>query len=109
MSQMKLFMAAGAALALSALPALAESTTVQFVAADGTTSVVVFNGDGTAVMDGGDPIPYTMNEDTKTVCGETPDGELCATFDELGDEVGFSTGYTNTAGVTGTATITAKD
>lgn len=106
---MKLLMAAGAALTLAALPAFAQSTTVQFVAADGTTSVVVFNDDGTASMDGGDPVPYTMNEDTKTVCGETPDGELCATFDELGDEVGFSTGYTNTQGVTGTATITAKD
>lgn len=106
---MRLIMAAGAALALAALPAFAQSTTVQFVAADGTTSVVVFNDDGTATMDGGDPIPYTMDEDTKTICGETPDGSLCATFDELGDEVGFSTGYTNTQGVTGTATITAKD
>ncbi|MEZ5999044.1 MAG: hypothetical protein R3B98_10155 [Hyphomonas sp.] len=106
---MKFVLAAGTALALAALPALAQSTTVEFVAADGTTSVVVFNDDGTATMDGGDPIPYTMDEETKTVCGETPDGELCATFDELGEDVGFSTGYTNTAGVSGTATITAKD
>ena len=37
------------------------------------------------------------------------DGELCATFDELGEDVGFSTGFTNTAGQTGIATITAKD
>ncbi|MEZ5946445.1 MAG: hypothetical protein R3C13_04600 [Hyphomonas sp.] len=106
---MKLALALGSAIALAALPAFAASTTVEFAAADGTTSVVVFNDDGTATMDGGDPITYTMDEDTKTVCGATPDGELCATFDELGDEVGFSTGYTNTAGVTGTATITAKD
>ncbi len=106
---MRFILAAGAALSLAALPALAESTTVEFAAADGTVSTVVFNDDGTAVMDGGDPIPYTMNEETKTICGDTPDGELCATFDELGEEVGFSTGYTNTAGVTGTATITAKD
>lgn len=106
---MRLILAAGAALALSALPAMAASTTVEFAAADGTTSIVVFSDDGTATMDGGDPITYTMNEETKTICGETPDGELCATFDELGDEVGFATGYTNSAGVTGTATITAKD
>ncbi len=106
---MRLILAAAAALAISALPALAESTTVEFAAADGTKTVVVFNADGTATMDGADPIAYTMNEETKTVCGTTPDGELCATFDELGEEVGFSTGYTNTAGVTGTATITAKD
>ena len=106
---MRLILAAGAALTLAALPAFAQSTTVQFVATDGTSSIVVFNDDGTAIMDGGDPIPYTMDNDTKTICGQAPDGEICATFDELGDEVGFSTGYTNTAGVTGTATITAKD
>ena len=106
---MKFLMAAGAALSLAALPAFAGSTTVEFAAADGTTTIVVFNDDGTATVGGSDPLPYTMNNDTKTVCGETPDGELCATFDELGDEVGFSTSYTNTAGESGTATITAKD
>ena len=106
---MRLFLAAGAALTLAALPAFAQSTTVQFVAADGTTSIVVFNDDGTASMDGGDPIPYTMDNETKTVCGQAPDGEICATFDELGNELGFSTGFTNTAGATGTATITAMD
>jgi UrcA family protein len=103
----KTILCAAAALSFTALPALAGSTTVEFVAADGTTSVVVFNTDGTASMDGGDAIKYKMDEATKTVCGETPDGELCATFEEVGSEVGFSTGYTNTAGVTGTATITA--
>ena len=107
---MKILMAAGAALSLAALPAFAGSITVQFVAADGTTSIVVFDEDNDmATMDGADPIPYTMDQDTRTVCGHTPDGDLCATFDEIGDEVGFSTGYTNTEGVTGTATITAMD
>ncbi|HAO34753.1 MAG TPA: hypothetical protein DCQ40_01145, partial [Hyphomonas sp.] len=64
---------------------------------------------GTASMDGGDPIPYTMDEESKTICGQTPEGDICATFDELGEDVGFSTGFTNTAGQSGTATITAAD
>ena len=107
---MRFILAAGAALSLAALPALAESTTVEFAASDGTTSSVVFNDDGTAVIDGTDTVSYTMDEDAKTICATMPDGEdLCATFEELGDEVGFATGYTNTAGVTGTATIIAKD
>ena len=107
---MKMFMAAGAAFTLAALPAFAGSTTVEFAATDGTTSSVVFNDDGTAVIDGTDAVTYTMDDATKTLCATMPDGaDLCATFDELGDEVGFSTGYTNTAGAAGTATITAKD
>ena len=103
----KTILCSAAALAFAAMPALAGSTTVEFAAADGTTSVVVFNTDGTATMDGGEAIPYTMDEEANTVCGQTPDGDLCATFDETGTDVGFSTGYTNTAGATGIATITA--
>ncbi|MCA8902734.1 MAG: hypothetical protein KDA53_15955 [Hyphomonas sp.] len=95
------------AASFGALPALAGSTTWEFTDADGTVSVVVLGPDGTATMDGSDPIPYTL--DANTLCGETPEGEICATFDAIGDEVGFSTGYTNSEGVTGTATITAKD
>ena len=106
---MKMIFVAGAALAMATLPAIAESTTVEFSGSDGSTAVVIFNTDGTASMDGAPPIPYTMNEETKTVCGQSPEGEICATFNELGDEVGFSTGFTNTAGQSGTATITAKD
>lgn len=106
---MRLLLAAGAALSFAALPALAESTTVEFVGADGVTSVIVFNADGTALMEDGTSVPYTMDKETKTLCGTTDEGEICATFDELGEEVGFSTGFTNTAGQSGTATITAKD
>lgn len=107
---MRMILAAAAALTLTGLPAMAGSTTVEFASADGQTIVVVFNDDGTASSNGSAPSAYTMNEETKTVCGTTPDnGEICATFDELGEDVGFSTGYTNTAGQSGTATITAKD
>lgn len=106
---MRFLLAAGAALSFAALPALAESTTVEFAGEDGTIAVVVFNADGTALMEDGTSIPYTKDKETKTICGTMPDGELCATFDELGEDVGFSTGFTNTAGQTGIATITAKD
>ena len=95
-----------AACAFAVMPAIAGSTTVEFSASDGTTSVVVFNQDGTASMDGGEAISYVLDAETKTVCGQTPEGDLCATFDEMGTEVGFSTGYKNTAGASGTATIT---
>ncbi|WP_300423012.1 hypothetical protein [uncultured Hyphomonas sp.] len=106
---MKLFLAASTAITLFALPAMAQSTTVEFASSDGTTALVVFYENGTASMDGGDPIPYTMDEESKTICGQTPEGDICATFDELGEDVGFSTGFTNTAGQSGTATITAAD
>lgn len=106
---MKLFLAASAAITLFALPAMAQSTTVEFASSDGTTALVVFYENGTASMGGGDPIPYTMDEESKTICGQTPEGDICATFDELGEDVGFSTGFTNTAGQSGTATITAAD
>ena len=83
---MKLFLAASAAITLFALPAMAQSTTVEFASSDGTTALVVFYENGTASMDGGDPIPYTMDEESKTICGQTPEGDICATFDELGED-----------------------
>ena len=106
---MKLMIAAATALTMAALPAWAQSTTVEFASSDGTTALVTFYEDGTASMDGADPIPYTMDEANKTICGQAPEGDICTTFEEFGEEVGFSTGYTSTNGQAGTATITAKD
>ena len=107
---MKIILAAAAALSLAALPAFAQTMTVEFAATDGTVAIVAFNEEtGTASMDGGPAMPYTMDEATKTVCGTVPEGEICATFDELGEDVGFSTGFTNTSGQSGTATITAVE
>lgn len=103
----KTIICGAAALSLAVLPALAASTTVEFASADGTTSVVVFNEDGTAIMNGGEPVAYTMDDATKTLCGTTPDGDICVTFEETGTDVGFSTSYTDTTGATGTARITA--
>jgi len=98
------------AMAFIAGPALAAKTTVKFVSATGDETVIVFNDeDMTAVINGADAIPYTFDEETKTICGKTEKGESCVTFDELGTEVGFSTGYKNSKGVTGAATIIAVE
>ena len=90
-----------------AASAFAASTTVTFVAEDGTSTVVVLNEDGTSLVNDVEGT-YTFDEATKTLCGTSGDApELCVTFEELGDEVGFETGFTSTSGNTGTATITA--
>ncbi|MFA7264273.1 MAG: hypothetical protein WC068_14745 [Caulobacter sp.] len=96
-----------AGLALVATPALAASTTVEFARNDGQTTTVVFNTDGTASANGQPASPYTMDEAAKKICGQVEGQELCVTFGEMGSTVGFSTTYNDTAGNSGTATITA--
>lgn len=98
-----------AGFALLATPALAASTTVEFAATSGQTTVVVFNGDGTASVDGAEPGPYTVDQAAKKICGQVQGQELCVTFGAMGAEVGFTTSFTNTAGASGTATITAVE
>ncbi len=98
-----------AAFALAALPAFAASTTVEFIAADGTVTTVVFKDDGTAIMNGGAPVAYTVDETAKTICSTVNGSEICATFAEMGKGVGFTTTYTTTAGSSGTAKIVAED
>ena len=94
-------------LAMMATPALAASTTVEFSGSNGQTTVVVFNSDGTASANGAPATPYTIDQEAKKVCGETQGQQLCVTFGEMGTTVGFSTSYSDTAGNSGTATITA--
>lgn len=96
-----------AGLALIATPALASSTTVEFAASNGQTSTVVFNSDGTASANGGPASPYTIDQAAKKICGQVQGQELCVTFGEMGTAVGFTTTYSDTAGNSGTATITA--
>jgi hypothetical protein len=96
-----------AGLALIATPALAASTTVEFVNSSGQTTVVVFDTNGTAVINGAAPGPYTIDQTAKKICGDAGGQQLCVTFGEMGTDVGFSTTYTDTAGNSGTATITA--
>jgi len=97
-----------AGLALMATPALASSTTVEFAnSGTGQTSTVVFNSDGTASANGGPASAYTVDQAAKKICGQVQGQELCVTFGDMGSTVGFSTTYTDTAGNSGTATITA--
>ncbi len=96
-----------AGLALIATPALAASTTVEFAGSNGQTLVVVFDTNGTASANGGSPAPYTLDQAGRKICGSVEGQEVCVTFAEMGSDVGFSTTYTDTAGNTGTATITA--
>ena len=103
---MKRLMVSAAFVSLLAAPAFAASTTVVFTTTDGAVTTVVFNDDGTAESNG-ETTKYTLDEEAKTVCSTTAEGELCATFDELGEEVGFETNYTATNGESGTAKITA--
>lgn len=96
-----------AGLALMATPALAASTTVEFANSNGQSTVVVFDANGTASINGAAPTPYTIDQAAKKICGSAEGQELCVTFGEMGTDVGFSTTYTDTAGNSGTATITA--
>ena len=58
-----------ALLSALALPALAASTTVEFVPANGADTVVaVFSDDGTVSFNGGPAVAYTMDQDTRTIC-----------------------------------------
>ena len=96
-----------AGLALIATPALASSTTVQFANSNGQTTVAVFDSNGTVSINGAAPAPYTIDQAAKKICGDAGGQQLCVTFAEMGTDVGFSTTYTDTAGNSGTATITA--
>lgn len=96
------------AFALAALPAMAASTTVEFVPAEGEKVVIVFNDDGTAIMNGAAPVAYTMDEAARQVCSTVDGQSNCATFETWGAEIGHTTPYTTSQGSSGVATVTAK-
>lgn len=98
-----------ALLSAFALPAMAATTTVEFVPASGADKVVaVFSDDGTVSFNGADAVPYTMDQDTRTICSVMGEAENCATFETWGEEVGHSTPYTTSQGSYGIANVTAK-
>lgn len=98
-----------ALLSALALPAMAASTTVEFVPASGADTVVaVFSDDGMVSFNGADAVPYTMDQDTRTICSMMGEAENCATFETWGEDVGHSTPYTTSQGSSGTANVTAK-
>lgn len=104
--------AALAGLSLAAVPALAQTMTIEFAEADGTTAVWVFMEDGIAIGPDGMMATYTYDEAARTLCGEIEGGDpprMCATFAEANEEpaVGDTSAYTTDAGTAGTATIIA--
>ncbi len=105
---MKRLISLGAiALCLSALPALAATTTVEFVPAEGATVIAVFSDDKTVSFNGGAPVAYKMDEAARTICSSLEGTETCATFETWGTTPGHSTPYTTNTGSSGTATVTA--
>ncbi len=107
---MKKFLAAAGAFAVLAMPAFADSMTIEFAGDDGTTATYVFD-DATsmATLPDGTIAPYTWDEATATLCGETPEGPVCATFTVSDEEpkVGDVSAYTLSTGGGGMATIIA--
>lgn len=104
--------ATAAALSLAASAALAGSTTIEFAPDEGDAVSFTFNStDGTFTNTAGDSGTYSFDPETNTICGVGQSGEeQCATFESTGDqEVGASGRYTNSAGGSGVATITAKE
>lgn len=92
-----------------ALPALAATTTVEFVPDSGEPPIVaVFSDDGTVSFNGSEPVAYTMDEEARTICSSLGGEKECATFETWGTDPGHSTPYTTKSGGAGTATITAK-
>lgn len=96
------------ALAFAALPAMAATTTVEFAPAEGDTLVAVFSDDGTVSFNGGDAVPYTMDQAASTICSSVNGADNCATFETWGEDVGHVTPYTTSQGSSGVATVTAK-
>lgn len=106
---MKKMLISAGAIALLAMPALAKSTTVEFTSEDGVAVEYTFRDDGKMVLPDGSETDYTMDEATKTICATLQDSEVCATFAELGEDIGFETAYTLKQGGGGMAAITAVE
>lgn len=105
---MKKFLTAAIAAGFIAAPAFAASITLSFASDDGTTQEWTFDQETSLATMGDLSAPYTWDEEAKKLCAEIPDqGEVCATFDSVGQAVGETSGYTLSSGGSGTATITA--
>ncbi|MEM6900837.1 MAG: hypothetical protein AAF583_13840 [Pseudomonadota bacterium] len=107
---MKKLIAVSTMLAFAAAPAFATKTTIEFVPDEGPTITMTFDDEtGMATDAAGNSIPFTYDEAAATICGQSPDGEICATFadTETDPAVGVSSAYTTNTGTSGTATITA--
>lgn len=90
-------------------PAFADQITVDFVRTDASVTTAVFDDEASTVTMGANTVPYTLDPETKTLCAQGPDGEVCVVFETLVNPltVGFSTPYQTNTGVKGVATVTA--
>ena len=86
-------------------PALAGANVVKFEPVGEEPVTMTFKDDGTFTMGEEVAGTYTWDEEAKTLCGTVEGEEICATFEEVGQEVGFSTSYTTSTGGSGTATL----
>jgi hypothetical protein len=108
---MKKFALLAATAALISSPAFAMKMTVEFAVDGGETVVAVLdNAAKTSTVDG-NAMPTTWDAATKTLCTETPDGEMCAVMENISETpaVGDTTTFTGSDGKTGTATILALE
>lgn len=108
---MKKLITLAAAAAFFAVPAFATKTTMDFTSDAGTATWVFDSETNMATAPDGSTGPYTYDPATGKLCGESPEGEVCVTFDNPTDtpEVGYTSTYTVSSGETGTATITAVE
>ena len=98
-----------ALLCTTTLPAMAATATIEFAPAEGDAVVAVFNdADSTVSFNGGEAVPYTMDQAASTICSSVNGEDNCATFETWGEDVGHVTPYTTSQGSSGIATVTAK-
>ena len=102
---MRSVFAIAASLAVMSAPAYAAKFTVEFASEAGAISYTFDDEAGTFTASDGTSGTYTFDEATNKLCGTSEAGEVCATFDDVKQEVGFSTNYTASNGSSGTATV----
>ncbi len=92
-------------------PAFAAKITVEFTDTEGSVFVATFDDEAMTVTSDGNTTPYTVDPETRTICGADPEGELCVTFAAMPEAptVGFETGYETNRGTSGTAKVTAVE
>ncbi|MCI4645806.1 MAG: hypothetical protein MRY64_13585 [Hyphomonadaceae bacterium] len=106
---MRKFLTLAAVGTLLAAPVFAQTMVIEFAAESGEGVTVSLADDGTYTATDGTAGTYTWDEATQTLCGKSDAGEVCATFEGEATEpaVGVSRAFSDTAGLTGTATIIA--
>lgn len=110
---MKTMITAAAFLAGAALPAMAQTMTIEFTPDDGSDPLAITfdQANGMATMPDESVVPFTWDEAAATLCSTPPgaEEEVCATFADGATEptIGVTSAYTTNAGGAGSAVITA--